>query len=477
MSYKNINTSNTDKEIAKRLSDLTKDNSIDSAEIIGEDQKFDLDKEKEKIKNSRNKGNETLKREEKKPFIQDLGNIFADNFSFAWSSFKSAFLSVTLGGKTLFAQKILILIFIAIPAIFGGIAVFMTGVILILLWILYLMLKKSSNFLQKLEDKFKSKLIPWRNFIRSNKNQSLPEKIIQFGIYTLAIGANGAMYMMVKGVKIPIKSLSEITKYVGNIADKIGETLNVIAKTPAKIHNEALQKREPELGRSHSMKAQKVALGAERKRNLFEQQQKRARTRTREKSPTVKEAGKIKEMTKIKEQTAMKDAEKSKFEQEKIINEKIKEAEIIKQQGLEKSKIAEIDAERANELSKSQETISKGLEKDGQAREPKLEKGGDFDPIGQIIGNLNAVSNEPSLIKEVGDIAGNIAGGIVEVTGETITEASKVLPKGVIQEVVKGAGQFIDKTGERIQGRNNTTTHVNSIGQGGGRGQGGGKSI
>lgn len=495
-----------DKEIENKLSGFENKKSVRKTDsnkevVIGTKEKFNLAKAKEKIKKDKeNKNKKSVIKKEKKPFIQDLGDIFADNFVFAWSSFKSAFLSLFLGGKSLYANKIFILIFISIPAILGGTSVFVAGLVLILLWILFMILKKSSDTLQKIEDKIKYKISSWKKLIRSNKKPSLPEKIVKFGIYTLAIGANGAMYLLVKGVKIPIKSLSDIAKYVGNMVDKLGETLNLIAKTPAKLHNKALQKKGPKLVASQSLKAQKMAIGAQRRQSLFDLGTSRARSRTRAQNREVKQSVKqAKQLTRTKAKVASQAKQierKTANEKQASLNKKDVSMEMAKQESLsiEEANKAELRAgmaeAKASELKRANDLQRMRLNEQmrlNQQMKSNMDVDSEPDLAGHIIGDLENVNNLANIVSPVTDIveamgdvaevvaqgaikgavdvaedvvevadnamgiAGHVVGGAVREAGEAIEQGAGILPRSELRKDVKNIGSDIREAGAEIQ--------------------------
>jgi len=450
----NTNEKNTsldlDEEIERRLSDFDKNKAEESTTDSPE---------KEKTKTAEEEKSEAP---EKKPFIQDLGDIFADNFAFAWSSFKAGFNSLFLGGKTLLAHKILILLFISIPAIFGGTVVFIVGLVLILLWILFMILKNFSDILEKIEKKLKSKLVSWRNFIRSDKKMTLSEKIIKFGAYTVVIGANGVMYVIIRGVRVPIKSLAQITKIVGNITDKFSETLNSIMKSPARQHQKFLQQKEPKIGINQSLRAQKKALSAEKKREVFKEKERvRAKVQSQE-----KQVEKKKEMTKLREKTAIQQAEKARGEQifkNKVRNE---EEELEKLKELERAKklakAKESERMKAEELKKIKEKGAKSKDisqQEQQARQaeksrgvykPTRSKGPDI--LGKALNDLGRnIDLNPLGIGRGG--LRKIVGKGVEEVGEAIQEGSKLIPKGGLRKGVRRAERDIDIAGERIKGK------------------------
>jgi hypothetical protein len=503
-----------DKEIEEKLAKFEKNSHLKKEFGLPDNQEFNIEEEEETVEVETKLEKETMPSKKasnktkikQKPFFQDLEHIFADNFSLALDSFKKGFSSLFVGGKILSPHKLLILIFVFIPAILGGTIVGITGLILILLWILFMMFKKTSDNLQKIENNFKANLIPWRSFIKSDKKLSLSNKVMKFGTYTVFIAANGAMYILVKGVKIPIKSLGSATKIIGNITDKIGELLNIVAKTPAKLYNEAYQNGEIVInGISQSVRAKKrgprlIDDGFGQKQQVEAKAQARTQAKEQEKQITrAKETTKELEKETVTKKIAEEKGKQAEITKSAEVSNQTKQAESAKQTNLDKQ--AELEKQKLETEKQRLETEKqKGLDVERQkkretAQEVARETTRRTNVVQSkpILDPSNLFQNRQNKQQGLDGILSNIIGGgrnnspnqagerivknlvkDVEATINTVAKTGVKITKSVTKEMVGGTINFagevgqavlpkktklhgflekIEKEGEKIQGR------------------------
>lgn len=176
------------------------------------------------------------KKEVKKKFFQEIKNIYKNEFENSISCFKNAMEVFKFTRKTSLFETILILIFLAIPAILAGSIAIIVVIILFLLWQLYLIIKSILELFKKVEVSIKGFNDAIKRKIRAFKNSGgfINRLILSNALYSLMM-FNGVMYMLIKGLMLPLKSALDAEKIVANLLAKLEKGLTTVLKAPSEL--------------------------------------------------------------------------------------------------------------------------------------------------------------------------------------------------------------------------------------------------
>ncbi|MDD2840218.1 MAG: hypothetical protein PHY80_03790 [Rickettsiales bacterium] len=190
------------------------------------------------------------KKEIGKKFFQEVADIYKNEFDNSLSCFKNAFESFKLIRKTSLFETILIFVFLAIPAILAGCIALIIVFILFLLWQLYLIIKSILELLKKAEFSIKGINERIRIKIKDFKNSGgfINRLILSNALYSLMM-FNGVMYMLIKGLMVPVKSILDVEKIVANLLAKLEKGITTVLKSPSEL---ALANTKTEAAKSRS---------------------------------------------------------------------------------------------------------------------------------------------------------------------------------------------------------------------------------
>ncbi len=176
------------------------------------------------------------KKEEKVKFFQEVADIYKNEFNNSITCFKNALESLKLVRKTSFFETILVVIFLVVPAILAGCIALIIVLILFLLWQLYLITKSIFELLKKAEVSIKGINEKIRKKIRALRGSGgfLNRLIFSNALYSLMM-FNGVMYMLVKGLMLPVKSILDVEKILTNILAKIEKGITTVLKAPSEL--------------------------------------------------------------------------------------------------------------------------------------------------------------------------------------------------------------------------------------------------
>ncbi|HSQ97105.1 MAG TPA: hypothetical protein VLL98_00085 [Rickettsiales bacterium] len=244
---KEINDINIDKEDEILNNEFTKiesdnynddenDNNIDSS-ILNFNNK---DSKTFRTKENNEQGfniKEDEEQEEKTEFIQDVKDVYKNEVNNFSECFKNAFQSLKLAKETSIFEIILVFAFLSIPAIVAGLWTSAIVLVLFSLWQIYGILNKTTEILKKIETSLKGNIESIRKLIKATKNGSsgfINKLLLSNALYSI-IMFNGAMFMLIKGLMLPLKSLRDIDKILSNIINKVNKGIIATLKAPSQL--------------------------------------------------------------------------------------------------------------------------------------------------------------------------------------------------------------------------------------------------
>ena len=211
-----------------------------------DDDKFDSLLETVKNKNlnlqEENQENELLKDVEsencndKKNFFKEFTVLYKSELENSINSFKNAFETFKLMKKTSIIEKVVILLFLAIPAIFAGFITLLFVLILLLLWQIHILLNVFAKFFDKIESSLKETITKIKKKIEVLKNSGgfFNRLIFSNSLYSL-IMFNGILYMLVKGIVLPLRSAMEIDRILANLASRGVKLVTTTLRGPSEL--------------------------------------------------------------------------------------------------------------------------------------------------------------------------------------------------------------------------------------------------
>jgi len=300
---------------------------------VGEIKKEKLDKDNNtsgksiKIKESERK--DTTDNEPKK-FFMEISDIYKQELSNSITCFKNAFNSFKLIKNTSILEKLFIFILLSIPAILGGILTLVFILIVLLLWQFFVVLRVLLKMLESVESNLGTTI---KNIIKKidymKKNGNLFNKLIFSNALYSVIMLNGALYMIIKGIMLPLKVASDIDKIVANFMSKSIDIVTAGLKGPSELALNNLHSSEAFRGN--------ISKSSSRTDNTLKLQLKKQAKSLETSKIKMKDFSehldKVRELEEIKKNQNKKDAEKENdinLVNDKIRNSLIKENENIK---------------------------------------------------------------------------------------------------------------------------------------------------
>ena len=174
--------------------------------------------------------------ENKKKFLEEFVDLYKNELQNSISGFKNAYESFKLMKKTSIVEKALILVFLAIPAICGGLLTLLAILIILLLWQLHILLNVFIKIFDKVETSIKETIIKIKNKIKILKSSGgfFNRLIFSNALYSLVM-FNGMLYMLIKGMVLPLKSAAEIDRILANLASKGVRVISTSLRGPSEL--------------------------------------------------------------------------------------------------------------------------------------------------------------------------------------------------------------------------------------------------
>jgi len=176
------------------------------------------------------------KKDAEKNFIEEFAILYKDELQSSMDSFKNAYESIKLMWKTSAIEKILIILFLIVPAICGGLFTLFFILILLILWQIHVLLKVFTKFFDKVETSLAATITKIKNKITNLKGSGnlFNRLIFSNSLYSL-IMFNGILYMLIKGMMLPLKSAAEIDKILANLMSKGVRAAAISLRGPSEL--------------------------------------------------------------------------------------------------------------------------------------------------------------------------------------------------------------------------------------------------
>ena len=159
--------------------------------------------------------------QEKKQFFKEFTDLYKEELDRSIDSFKRTLESFSLMKESSFIEKFLIILFLSIPAIIAGLIGFLFIGILLILWQIYIFIRIFTRSFDKIEASIKEAFNKIKIKISSMKNGTgFLNRIIFSNLLYSVLMFNGLLYVLVKGLAFPIRSLAEIDKIIANLASR-----------------------------------------------------------------------------------------------------------------------------------------------------------------------------------------------------------------------------------------------------------------
>ncbi len=174
--------------------------------------------------------------EEKKQFFKEFSDLYKQELQNSIDSFRKTFESFSLMKQSSFIEKFLILLLLSIPAVLAGLVGFLLIGILFVLWQIYLFIQIFTKSFDKIEASIKESMSKMKIKISSMKNGTgFLNRIIFSNILYSVLMFNGMLYVIVKGLAFPIRSLGEIDKILANIAARSMNLVSTALRSPSEL--------------------------------------------------------------------------------------------------------------------------------------------------------------------------------------------------------------------------------------------------
>lgn len=213
---KNCDEENNDEENNKTNENNENNDNELSDDVLEGDDTEEQNNEHSTIKNSFFLEISKLYKEEYRKSLNGFNNFVS---SFRFMKYASVF------------EKLLILLFIVVPALLSGFIGFALLLIILLIWQINIIIKILLKFFNYCEEYLLQKIKNIKNKINSIKNSGgFFKKLIFCNFLYSILFINGIFYIFIKGSIIPLSSLDKINKILGNLISKgtraIGDVLN-----------------------------------------------------------------------------------------------------------------------------------------------------------------------------------------------------------------------------------------------------------
>lgn len=173
---------------------------------------------------------------EKQPFLLTISQLYKEEFNKSINGFKSFIGSFQFIKNTSLFEKILLSLFVIVPALLSGFVGIFIILIILLFWQISILINVFLKFFKGIETHFYNNLVKVKKFIDSLKSDGgLFNKLIFSNFLYSVVFINGILYLFMKGITIPLTSIDMINKFLANVVCKATRTFSNILNTPASI--------------------------------------------------------------------------------------------------------------------------------------------------------------------------------------------------------------------------------------------------
>ena len=177
-----------------------------------------------------------LETEQKKGFFKEVAELYQEELQHSLDCFKRGIDCLKLMKKTSILEIAGIFLVLMIPAFFAGILTIFFLLFIVFIWQLDIILKILLKYLKKAEDYITEKINSIKKKIADLKSSGsfLNKLIFSNALYSIVM-FNGILYLLLKGMTIPLKSAHDIEKAIANVIAKIGRGASNIFKAPSEM--------------------------------------------------------------------------------------------------------------------------------------------------------------------------------------------------------------------------------------------------
>ena len=206
-----------------------KENNIEDEENSNEEKLLDNNEE-----NNEENNNEEIA--EKKPFLLTISELYKEEFNKSINTFKNFLGSFQFIKNTSLFEKILLSLFVIVPALLSGFVGIFIVLIILLFWQISILINVFLKFFTGVESYFYGNIVKIKKFIDSLKSDGgLFNKLIFSNFLYSIVFINGILYLFMKGISVPLTSIDMINKFLANVVCKATRTFGNILSTPASI--------------------------------------------------------------------------------------------------------------------------------------------------------------------------------------------------------------------------------------------------
>ena len=173
--------------------------------------------------NNEDTAEETTDEEDKvkEPFFKNFKELYTEELQRSIKSFKNSVDVFAFMKESSIIEKFLIALFLSIPAVFAGSLGLLFIPILLLLWQFYVLINVIIKQFDKIETKITDTITKFKNKLITIKNNSgggglIYRLLFSCLLYSL-ITLNGILYLFIKGVAFPIRTVAEIDRIIANL--------------------------------------------------------------------------------------------------------------------------------------------------------------------------------------------------------------------------------------------------------------------
>ena len=206
-----------------------KENNIEDEENNGEEELLENNEEDNEENN-----NEEIT--EKQPFLLTISELYKEEFNKSINGFKNFLGSFQFLQNTSLFEKILLSLFVIVPALLSGFVGIFIILIILLFWQISILINVFLKFFTGVESYFYGNIVKIKKFIDSLKSDGgLFNKLIFSNFLYSIVFINGILYLFMKGISVPLTSIDMINKFLANVVCKATRTASNILSTPASI--------------------------------------------------------------------------------------------------------------------------------------------------------------------------------------------------------------------------------------------------
>ena len=180
---------------------------------------------------------EEEKKEKKKFKIKDFKELYKEELHLSIECFKNAIEIFKASKEISIVEIIGIIVVLSIPAIVGGIIGILFILLLLALWQIGIIFKILLKYFNSIESAIKGTIDSIKRKIATLKSGSggfFKKLLFSNSLYSIVM-FNGLLYLMIKGLIFPLKSVLDIDKTIANIIQRGIKGISNILRSPSQL--------------------------------------------------------------------------------------------------------------------------------------------------------------------------------------------------------------------------------------------------